>query len=251
VKHLILIGVGPLPFYKTDKLYGFGIRTWQFAKPLLAAGHRITLFTCEFGANRETDLKVHYEHDPAIYGNLEHILLPQPTPKNLNVLLTRIEDYIHSQKPQAVIAAGSTIATNLAASIRPVLPVWLDLFGDLFAEVQAKTPYANSDDEFEFFHRTLSRVLLRGDRFSVVSELQRGAALGQLGMMGRLNRFTLGEELVHTIPCALDGTVSPVKKKTLLRGSEVDPSDFLILCSGGFNTWAVVETLFRGIEGAM
>ncbi|MGI6455443.1 MAG: glycosyltransferase family protein [bacterium] len=251
MKHLLLLGVGPLPFYKSEHLYGFGIRTWQFARPLLAAGHKVTLITCEFGVQRENELKLEYMHDPSVYGNLEHLPLPQPTPKNENVLLTRIEDVIHGSKPDGVIAAGSTIATNLAASIRPVLPLWLDMFGDLFTEVQAKSPFADSDEELQFFHRILARVLLRGDRFSVVSEIQRGVAIGQLGFLGRLNRHTLSEELVFTIPCAMDGTITPVKKRTVLRGREVENSDFLILCSGGFNTWADIETLFFGIEGAM
>lgn len=251
MKHLFLLGVGPLPFYQTEQLYGFGIRTWQFAKPLLAAGHRITLITSEFGITKDNAIQLDYQYDPAVHGDIEHIPIPQPNQKNQNVLLTRIEDLVRQQKPDAIIAAGSTISTNLAASIQVPQPLWLDLFGDLFAEVQAKSPFVDFTHEQEFFHRTLSRVLLRGDRFSVVSEIQRGAAVGQLGFMGRLNRHTLGEELVWTIPCAMDGEISPVKRRNILRGTRVSSSDFLILCSGGFNTWADVNTLFHGIEGAM
>ncbi|MBD3265659.1 glycosyltransferase [bacterium] len=69
--------------------------------------------------------------------------------------------------------------------------------------------------------------------------------------MGRLNQYTLAEELVYTIPCAFNGDVLPVKKKTILRGKELEPRDFAILCTGGFNTWLDVPTLFEGIEAAM
>lgn len=251
MSHILLIGVGPLPFYRTEHLYGFGIRTWQFAKPILAAGHKVTLVTCEFGSTREHSVRINYQTSPEIYGDIRHISLPQPLPKNINILLTRIEDIIESKKPDAIVSAGSTISSNLAASLSTNLPIWLDMFGDLFAEVQAKSAFRDNQDEIEFFHRTLSKVLLRGDRFSVVSEIQRGTAIGQLGLLGRLNRHTLGEELVYTVPCALDGAVSPVKRTPILRGKIVQESDFLILCSGGFNTWADVPTLFESIESAM
>ncbi len=251
MKHLLLIGVGPLPFYESDRLYGFGIRTWQFAQPLLDAGHRVTLVTCEFGIHRESDIRIKYRSNPSEWAAIEHIPLPQPGPRNTNVILSRIEEILRTHNPDAIVTAGSTIATNLAACLRTDLPIWMDMFGDLFAEVQAKSPFASAGDDIEFFHQVLSRVLLRGDRFSVVSEMQRGAAIGQLGLMGRLNTHTLGEELIYTIPCAINGKVSPVRQEPMLRGKKVSPSDFLVLCSGGFNTWADVDTLFGCLESAM
>lgn len=251
MRHILLLGVGPLPFYQSDKMYGFGIRAWQFALPLLKAGHHITLVTLEFGAARESDIKVTYQFPPACFGSIEHITLPEPSPRTTNILLTKLEEIIRSYRPDAIIAAGSTITTNLAAMLNTSLPIWMDMFGDLFAEVQAKSPFVNARDQITFFHHVLSRVLLRGDRFSVVSEMQRGAAMGQLGLMGRLNQYTLGEELVYTIPCAVNGDVMPVKQKTILRGKVVERGDFLLLCTGGFNTWMDVPTLFEGIERAM
>ncbi len=251
MKHVLLIGVGPLPFYESDYLYGFGIRAWQFALPILKAGHRITLITCEFSVTRESAVQIRYQTYPSVYGPIEHIALPEPHPRNTNILLTRIEEIIRTHDPDLIVAAGSSISTNLAALLDTDLPIWMDMFGDLFAEVQAKSPFSRNDEEIDFFHRNLSRILLRGDRFSVVSEMQRGAAIGQLGLLGRLNRYTLGEELVWTIPCAMNGEISPVKRQSILRRKEVGTSDFLILCSGGFNTWADVDTLFAGIEGAM
>jgi glycosyltransferase involved in cell wall biosynthesis len=251
VKKILLIGVGPLPFYKSEKMYGFGIRAWQFALPLLKAGHRVILVTCEFGISRESDVKVDLRYSPKAFGAIEHISLPEPGPRNFNLLLTRLEEIIKTHEPDCIVAAGSTIATNLAASIDTPVPIWMDMFGDLFAEVQAKTPFMESNEQMDFFHQVLSRVLLRGDRFSVVSEMQRGAAMGQLGLMGRLNQYTLGVEMIHTIPCALNGDILPVRKKNILRGKKVEKNDFLLLCTGGFNTWMDVPTLFEGLEAAM
>jgi glycosyltransferase involved in cell wall biosynthesis len=71
-----------------------------------------------------------------------------------------------------------------------------------------------------------------------------------LGLLGRLNRFTAGEDLVHVIPCASDvgpggpagESVPPVKL----------PDDaFVVLWSGGFNTWCDVPTLAEGVREAM
>lgn len=251
VTHLLIIGVGPLPFYDADRLYGFGIRAWQFAQPLLDAGHRITLVSCEFGVERESAINIKYRTDPSKWAPIELIPVPQPGPRNTNLILTRIEEILRTHQPEAIIAAGSTIATNLAAHLDTDLPIWMDMFGDLFAEVQAKTPFMNAEVEIDFFHQMLTRILLKGDRFSVVSEMQRGAAIGQLGLMGRLNQFTLGDEMVQTIPCALNGKISPVAKKPYLRGKSVGPNEFLVLCSGGFNTWTDVDTMFEGIERSM
>jgi len=251
LSYLLLIGVGPLPFYQSDRLYGFGIRAWQFALPLLDAGHRVTLVTCEFGIERESEILIKYRSNPAQWADLEHLPLPQPNPRNFNLLLSRLDEIVRNARPDGIIAAGSTIATNLAAHLNTSLPMWMDMFGDLFAEVQAKLPFTKAGEEIEFFHQVLARVLWRGDRFSVVSEMQRGAAIGQLGLMGRLNEYTLGEELVWTIPCAMNGKIAPVRRRPLLRGKQVETGDFLVLCSGGFNTWTDVDTLFEGVEGAM
>ncbi|MBI1388057.1 MAG: glycosyltransferase [bacterium] len=251
-RHILILGVGPLPIYMTERLYGFGIRAWQFALPLLRAGHRVTLVTFEFGVHRENNLKVVYQQDPSLFGELEHVALPEPQPRTFNLILTRVEDLIQKKQPDAIVAAGSTISTNVASLLKCDLPMWMDMFGDLFAEIQAKSPFMKDmSGEMEYFHQIVSRVLLRGDRYSVVSEMQRGAAIGQLGLMGRLNRFTLGENLIHTIPCAFNGETSPVKRKAVIRGKKVSPADFVLLCSGGFNTWADVETLFQAVEGAM
>ena len=215
-QQVLLLGVGPLPFYESNQLYGFGIRTWQFALPILAQGHRVTLVTCEFGIQKESDLKqIRYRQDLSSFGELEHISLPEPNPRNFNILLTRLEEVIRTHQPEVIVTAGSPIATNLAASLKTDLPVWMDMFGDLFAEIQAKSAFMDESSQFDFFHQIMTRVLLRGDRFSVVSDNQKGAAVGQLGFIGRLNRYTLNEELVHTIPCAVDGNVSPVSRKSV------------------------------------
>jgi len=246
---VLLIGVGPLPCYRSNVLYGFGIRTWQFLLPLLADGHKVILPTLEFG---QSDDAVHVDcrQEPTMWGDVVHIPMPQPNEGNREALLGRLNELIAEYQPVAVVTAGSTISSSLACTLNTSVPIWVDLFGDLLAEAQAKSAFAGSE-QLDFFHRLYTPILRRADVFSSVSHAQRFATIGQLGILGRLDHHTLGYNFVHTVPCAFDGTISPVRRKRVLRGKAVSHTDFVILCSGGFNTWADVPTLFKGLDSAM
>ncbi|MFH1744347.1 MAG: glycosyltransferase [bacterium] len=246
---VLLIGVGPLPCYRSNTLYGFGIRTWQFLLPLLADGHKVILATLEFGQSGDSP-EILYRHDPTLWGGVVHIPMPEPNAENRNDLVTRFGQLLREHKPVCIVSAGSTISSSLACAIPTDLPIWIDLFGDLLAEAQAKAAFAGSE-QLWFFHQLYLPILRRGDAFSAVSEAQRFATIGQLGILGRLDHHTLGYNFAHTVPCAYDGTVSPVKQRKVIRGHIVSHNDFVVLCSGGFNTWADIDTLFRGLDGAM
>ena len=69
------------------------------------------------------------------------------------------------------------------------------------AEAQAKMEASRQEGNHPLaYARLLSQLLVRGDRFSAVSERQRLALLGQLGLVGRLTAETVGYELVSNIP---------------------------------------------------
>ncbi len=245
----MLLGVGPLPNYRSRSLYGFGIRTWQFLLPMLKAGHEVLLVTFEFGRGQEP-LSIEYSAPPSHWGNVTHIPLSEPNEKNRLKHIATLMQLIQKHQPEAVVTAGSTITSGLAICLPTDLPMWLDLFGDLLAEVQAKAVFAG-DEQLDFFHRLYLPILRRGDRFSSVSESQNYATYGQLGVVGRLTGKGIGDHLVHTIPCATDGDVMPVRGKRLLRGAVLNRGDTALLCSGGFNTWADVDTLCRAVDAAM
>ncbi len=76
------------------------------------------------------------------------------------------------------------------------------------------------------------------------------ALIGELGMAGRLNSLTDGVRLVHTIPCGVEEE-DYRHEKTVLRGIDVEDDDFVVLWSGGFNTWTDVDTMFEGLSYAM
>jgi glycosyltransferase involved in cell wall biosynthesis len=92
--------------------------------------------------------------------------------------------------------------------------------------------------------------LFRGDVFSTVSDAQAFALIGELGMAGRLNSRTNGHTLVHPIPCGVEED-DYRHAATVLRGVDVGDDDFVVLWSGGFNTWTDVDTMFDGLSRAM
>ena len=42
-KRIIIFGMSPMPFENDRKVYGTGVRTWQFALPLLDKGHKLCI----------------------------------------------------------------------------------------------------------------------------------------------------------------------------------------------------------------
>jgi glycosyltransferase involved in cell wall biosynthesis len=92
-------------------------------------------------------------------------------------------------------------------------------------------------------------LLRRGDAFSVVSERQRYSLIGQLGLAGRLNRATAGDELVSVVPCCAWAEGLEEGGEENVVGSPWS-DDFVLLWGGGFNTWCDVETLVEGVTRA-
>ncbi len=110
--------------------------------------------------------------------------------------------------------------------------------------------FAPLRDDLAYFH-LMWTLLERGDAFAAVSGRQHHAVIGQLGFFGRLNRATQGLELVHTVPCALWQGPGSVAGRSAEPPADVAADDFVVLWSGGFNTWCDVDTLFQALEQAM
>jgi glycosyltransferase involved in cell wall biosynthesis len=147
-----------------------------------------------------------------------------------------------------VSALGAASAVRLAGA----LPVWADVFGDLMAEAQAKAAGYGNDPVLLRFWGLLHGVLDRADRFSAVSAAGADALIGQLGMTGRLSRETLGEDLVHVIPCAAEADApADADAVAALRRRCGGDDAFVLAWNGSFNTWCDVDTLFSAVDRAM
>lgn len=237
---ILICGVAPLPFENTRKNYGPGIRTWQFARSLAAEGHDVRLLA--------VTLEDAYAAPPVELETIEGVRIERLS-RGLFANHERIRSQIEEFAPHGVV--GATIYGSYALAIaRPPVPFWADQFGHVMAEAQAKSALDGHAEVVPYFWRLVEEVLGWADRFSVVSERQKWAAVGELGAIGRLNFRTIGQDFIAVIPCALlpasaDNPALPVRR----RSHPEDP--FRILWSGSYNTWSDVRTLVQGLERAM
>lgn len=236
---VLIAGIAPLPFEEVDKNYGPGIRTWQLARGLADAGHdvRVLAMTLDDAYAGRT---------PRAREEVDGVVIERCTPHEL-LVSDRPQRLMADLRPEAVV--GATVYGAYAiARFRPEQPFWADQFGHVMAEAQAKAFLDRDNRAVGFFWRALRPVLAWADHFSVVSERQRWAAIGELGAAGRLLAETTGHELVSVMPCAHMPSNAAAPPATTPRRRE-DP--FVVLWSGSFNTWSDVDTLATALEEAM
>jgi glycosyltransferase involved in cell wall biosynthesis len=97
------------------------------------------------------------------------------------------------------------------------------------------------------------KIIARADRISTVSQNQKYACYGEMGITGRLNKDNLGDEIVSVISNAcrpLLGSEKP-KRNHEYRGRIFPKTAKAILWVGGFNAWADDEALFAAMNKIM
>ena len=230
---LLLLGCAPLPNDRSRMHSAPGLRAWQMCRALLDAGHQVTLAT--FG---------------------ERVDRPTSAPGLTRVCLApgdftdaeRLGAVLEQARPDAVVTAGSYQPTRAACLLDTDLPLWIDLPGDMMSEAQLRAADSQDPSFIQDYRSILKPALARGDHFSVISRRQRHALIGQLGLVGRLIEVGVRHELVSVMPPA----VEPAHRVTHRPRPGGIPADaFLILSSGGYNTWCDVGTLFAGLARAM
>ncbi|MBN1424690.1 hypothetical protein JXA88_09040 [Candidatus Fermentibacteria bacterium] len=239
--NVTVLGMGPLPGQESDKTHAPGIRTAQFVRGLIAGGHDVSLAV-------RTHTEAGIAADAAAPSDLP-VANYQSFSDEEFMTGDTLRRVIGQWAPRALVAV-TFLPSFRAAKIAGDFPVWMDLFGEPLAEGQAKAALLGDDEVIQPYYDMLMPILQRGDRFSAVSRAQANALEGQLALAGRMSRRTAYYRTVHTIPCALDPTVSRASTNPL-RGTLVPEDAFVVLWSGGFNTWCDVDTLYLGIEKAM
>lgn len=235
MRRICVIGFGPLPFDPGTEHTAAGRRTWQLAAGLAEAGLPVEALVAESSASEPAARRAPDAVRSGVCisrrtrGELEDSA-------SFRAELDRIE-------PLALVGA-TAYASYLACRSGSRAPLWVDFFGDPFAEGQALATVRGDEQPIHDAWWMAAWCLRRGDRFSAVSTAQRFALLGELGAFGRLTAANTGERLCEVVPEAcieLPGAAA----------NGVEAREFTVLFSGGFNTWIDGETLVGALRLAM
>ena len=250
---ILIFGMSPLPFENEKKAYGTGIRTWQFVLPLIEKGFNIYLISYAIPSAYEKDFKsilnknINYKN----YSFTNSILNAKDFE---NILI--LKEIFNLFNPDCIIGCTfypSYVASKLLNNISKEnqVPFWADLFGHVMAEAQARAFIDNSDDCLFHYWNSEFNILTTADMFSCVSQRQSYALIGELGAVGRLNKYTSGYEFTTTIPCGMPDEEFSYEKNVLRGKNQISQDDFVVLWTGGYNTWTDVDTLYEGLIKAM
>ncbi len=253
-----------MPFENDRKVYGTGIRTWQFLEPLLKRGHRICVCNYAIPSAYDDDFKScrlkAFKIDDTAYSGLpfDYNILTKEDFEDIDILKSIYKEF----KPDCIIGCSfypSYFGSKLLGFIdkgagkpdsgvesAPV-PFWADLFGHVMAEAQARASVDKDDGCLFHYWNSEFNILTSADIFSCVSNRQEYALIGELGATGRLNRYTAGYDFTNTIPCGMPSSGFKHKKKVIRGFDGIGEDDFVVLWTGGYNTWTDIDTLFKDL----
>ena len=241
-KKVVILGSSPLPFENTPKTSASGIRTWYFAQAAKEENCQVLILGYRIPFSYEEDLP---ETKFIQKNGIDYYSISGELFEDKNWMKEKISQF----DPDCIVGVN-THPSSVAANFSIDIPFWADLNGSVMAEAQAKSYVYDDNKYLEHFFKMESKVLGKADVFSVVSEPQGFSLVGELGIWGRLNKNSMGYRFVRVIP-----NTSENKKykhtKNVIRNVLAKESDFVILYSGGYNTWTDVDTLFYGLQKAM
>ena len=218
---ILLIGRGPMPTAETPQLGFSQLRTQAFFNALVQAGHDVRLIALvpEASTSRlETWAGVAEIREEGA-GWIEQT-------KRL------------SEDADLVVSAGPYNPGRLAVAVAGDRPTWIDIPGDPSAELAALArvmPDGLNGAQMAAAHSGIVAVLNRADGISVISDAQRFATLGQLGLIGRLCSEDSTPSLA-TVP--ISGGFAEGAMGTQQKGRGL-----VVALAGAFNPWVDVEGL--------
>lgn len=247
---ILALGTGPLLESGVRNFSAHCLRTWHLTKPLLDAGHEVALLTMPIYSDQpETQLQSGVEEK-----NYEGFVYRAFLNSNDVFNLRHLNEFAESFKPDCLLGINS-YPCDLLAKLRSVAPMWADLNGSVIIEGQVKAAVYGNNSLLGFYWDMEESPLRRADKFSVVSMRQLYALHGELASVGRLNRHTFAYEFATHTPNAFNPFFTEPKNqdlgKILLRGNKIPENAFILLWSGGYNSWTNVGELARALDQAM
>jgi glycosyltransferase involved in cell wall biosynthesis len=246
---ILIIGTGPLFGPDVTFFSGQAHRTWHLTRVLADAGHEVDLLVLQVEGDAKKD-PAQPSLVPAEREGIAYHTVNAVTPWELrDILVQRTREV----EPDAIVAVNVN-AAYLACQLPTWAPVWADLYGHLMGEAQAKCLREGADRLLAHFWNRERIILRRADRFSTVSYRQKYATLGELGAVGRFNRFTAQYPFISVIPAAASEEYLALSREGssgVFRGKLFPADAFALLWSGGFNTWTDPAGLAAALSLAM
>jgi glycosyltransferase involved in cell wall biosynthesis len=247
MSNVLVLGVGPLPIDRTERLHAPGIRVWHLATVLQRHHHNVVVGIIEFGDFQDNPQAAFLPRQESAGERLSVCRFKYHSRFTVEGLAT-----LHQRCKFDCVVSTTDIMNDVAARLPVRVPLWLDYLGDPLAERQLQAATYDNDASLLDLWRVMLMALLHGDRFSVASTPQKYALIAQLGLAGRLNQVTAGIDLVSVIPnSSRIMREQQLGRRTPLKGYLIPAESFLLLWAGGYNTWTDPETLFSGLEAAI
>lgn len=250
MKRILVIGTGPLLAPGVRETGAHALRTWHLVSPLVDAGHDVRLFTLPI-PSEDPAAQIRAGERPAGHDGFGYTeFLNCDDGYNITALNRTAREF----DPELILGVNS-YPCYIASRIRSAAPFWADLNGSVIVEGQARSFVHGNNALLGHYWNTERAALLRADRFSTVSRRQSYLLHGELAAVGRLNQYTFEYNFVSHIPNAgnpmFARPASPPAPADGLRGNKVPRDAFLLLWSGGYNSWTDPDALFEGVERAM
>lgn len=242
MRRILVLGAAPLPFEPRERQYAPNLRTWHLTKPLIGDGHEVRVIAGRLPNTYPDDVPPILERSDMGFGYL-----------SVEGALFQDDAWLQAQleafQPEAVVGVN-THPSSRAVALDTDRPIWCDLNGWIMAEGQAKCRVYDDDRFLSHFWKMERDILDRADVISTVSRAQAFATIGELATRGRLGTATFGYSFVHTIPNAIV-EIDYAPSGGAVRGRMVPEDAFVVLWTGGYNTWTDVDLLFGALERAM
>lgn len=200
---------------------GPGIRAWEMAHALQMKGHQTVI------------LSRHLEKDFA-GGNISFV--GKASFVNLLVWIWRCDWIIQPGRPLSIL---------LAILFRK--RIIFDQYDPVIFEFLEHRPVSPVDRALNsimlFLWKVRQRIILRfGQSFLVANDKQKDFLLGQLAILGHRGKL----DRVTVLPFGLPEG-KPVKTRSVLRGTKIKDTDFLLVWGGGIWGWFDPFTLLKAL----